>query len=187
MILYNLTIDAASYPVTLTEAKLACEVSFADDDNYLNDLIAAASGVIQEKSGKQLITQTWTRTAPSACGKVQIEKRPLIAVTSMSYYDRDDASQTLDVANFYVYKSEDRAWIEPKDGFDWPDLYDRMDALSIVFTVGYASVPEELKQAILMLVRYWYDNRATATDRRHSEVPFGVETLVGLRRVGWVA
>lgn len=187
MILYNLTTPAASYPVSLTEAKASCEVGFTDDDTYLNDLIAAATGVIEEMSGKQLVTQTWTRTSPSAVDKVQIEKRPLISVTSMSYYDRDDSLQTLDVANFYIYKSEDRAWIEPKENFDWPDLYDRMDALSIVFTTGYATIPPELKQAIRMLIRYWYDSRATATEKAHLEVPYGVKTLVGLRRVGWVA
>lgn len=187
MILYNRTVAPATFPVTTAQAKAACEVTFSDDDDYIDALIEAATRVVEEKSGKQLVSQTWTRTSPDAIGRLAIDKRPLIAVTGMTYYDRDDSSQSLTLSNFYVYKSEDRAWIEPKDGYEWPDMRDRMDALTITFTAGYTTVPETLVQAIKMLIREWYDTRATATEARRMEVPYGVDVLCGLERVGWVA
>jgi len=188
MILYNLTSAPATYPVTSTEAKLACEVTHSDDDTYIDILIAAASGAVEEMSGKQLITQTWTRTSKYASGCIELERVPLISVTSMAYYDRDDASQTLTVSDFYIYSSEDRAFIEPKADADWPDLYDRSDALTITFTTGYSTVPAELKQAILLLIRQWYDSRMAVSEGSNSvmPIPFGVDHLVNLRRVGWI-
>lgn len=187
MILYTLTTPPATYPISTAEAKAACDVTFSDDDDLIDAYIAAAAGLVEEMAGKSLVSQTWTRTSPDAVGCVALTKPPLIAVTAMTYYDRDDVEQTLDVSDFYVYKDEDRAWIEPKNDADWPDFMDRQDALSIEFTSGFATVPPELVQAVKMLVSHWYDHRMTATEAKQTEVPYGVSTLVGLRRKGWIA
>lgn len=187
MILYNRTVAPASNPVSLSEAKAHCVVDFTDDDTLIGSLVTAATNAVEEMTGKALVSQTWTRESPNAYGKIAIEKRPLISVTGISYFDRDNAEQSADVADFFVYSDEDRAWIEPKPDNDWPDFYDRDDALKITFTVGYSTVPEELKQAILMLVSHWYENRNAASEKAMTEIPLGVEAMIGLHRKGWAA
>lgn len=187
MILYNLTTAPASYPVALADVKAAADVTFTDDDDLLNALIAAATGVVEEMAGKSLVSQSWTRTSAGVSGKtcVTLARPPVASLTSITYYDADNVSQTFDTANVYFTKDEDRAVLEPVDS--WPSMYDRPDALAIEFVAGYTTVPPELTQAIKMLVAEWYDNNMTADDAKRAEVPFGVTTLVGLRKKGWIA
>lgn len=187
MITYNLTTAPASYPVALADVKAAADVTFTDDDDLLNALIAAATGVVEEMTGKSLIAQSWTRTSEGVSGKtcISLKRPPVTSLTSITYYDGDNSSQTFDTANVYLVKDEDRAIIEPIDS--WPTMYDRPDALAIEFASGYSTVPPELVQAIKMLVAEWYDNNLTASEAKRMEVPFGVSTLVGLRKKGWVS
>lgn len=45
--------------------------------------------------------------------------------------------------------------------------------------------PLNLRQAVLLLVAYWFKTREAATEKERREVPFGVKCLVDLSRVGW--
>ena len=47
----------------------------------------------------------------------------------------------------------------------WPDLYDRLNAVEISFTSGMDGsddnhrLPANMRQAMLMLIKHWYDHR----------------------------
>ncbi len=187
MILYNLETAPASYPVTLPQAKDATDVTDHDDDDKLDLLIAAATEAVEVMTGKQIVTQTWSRTSPCAVDRIEIERAPLIAVTALDYFDRDNAAQTLTLTDFFTYKDADRSFFEPKPNTQWPDFYDRQDALKITFTVGFSTVPPALKNAILMLVAHWFDAPRAASEKPMREIPLGVSEMVQLHRIGWAA
>lgn len=66
------------------------------------------------------------------------------------------------------------------------DLLILVDAAGSQSAVGYETndVPERIKQAILLLVGHWYDNRdITAVGRLVNEVPFTVNALLWQERV----
>ena len=62
-------------------------------------------------------------------------------------------------------------------------MADPVETLSIDYTAGYgaaADVPQDLKQAVLTLVAYWFEYRDTTGDT----TPAGFERLIaGYRRV----
>ena len=59
-------------------------------------------------------------------------------------------------------------------------LASRVDELTIEYTAGYgdaADVPQDLKQAVLTLVAYWYEHRDSVTT-----APIGFERLIASYR-----
>ena len=78
-----------------------------------------------------------------------------------------------------------------KSDTDWPDIYDRPDAVEVNFTAGYAdaaSVPKILRHAVLLLISHLYENRAAVSNGQVTEIPYTVKHLLESHRVGgWIA
>jgi len=187
--LLNRTSDPATSPVDLDEAKSQLNVFHSDDDWYISGLISAATAAVEEMTGRPLVTQTWELSLRYPRTRIYLPKTPAQSIDSITYYDRDETQQTASVSDFHLFNDIYRAWVEPKDGKDWPDVFGRPDALTISFIAGYGSasdVPTELKHAILMLLTHWYEERRAASDASMAEVPYSVGALVGLHRRGWV-
>lgn len=187
--LLNRTSDPATEPVSLSEAKAQLRVDHSDEDTYISALISTATAAVEEMTGRALITQTWTLAMNGAVDRVYLPKTPVQSIDSIDYYDRDESSQTATVANFHLFSDIHRAWVEPKDGYDWPDVFDRPDSLTITFVAGYGAadaVPVEIGHAIKMLISHWYEQRVTVSEKLMREVPFAVSSLVGLHKRGWL-
>jgi uncharacterized phiE125 gp8 family phage protein len=187
--LLNRTSDPASSPVTLAEAKTQLNVFHNDDDAYISTLILSATAAIEEMTGRPLITQTWALSVKHPHYRVHLPKTPVQSIDSITYYDRDEVQQTALVADFHLFNDIYRAWVEPKDDKDWPDVFDRPDALTISFIAGYGAasdVPVEIKHAILLLLSHWYEQRIPVSDKPMQEMPFAVSSLVGLHKRGWI-
>lgn len=179
------TVAAASYPVTLAEAKLHLRVDHGDDDTLIDGYIGAACEAIGEMAGRVLAVETWEMSVPTASGDLVLPMVPVQSVTGISYYDANGVDTSAVVADYYMFKDEDRAVLRPKPGHAWPSVQAREDALRVTFTVGYTTPPKNLIAAVLLLVGHLYATRHAAGDAI-KEVPLGVETMVGLSRRGWV-
>lgn len=184
--LLNRTVDPTANIVSLSDAKDHLRITDTVDDYYVRGLIAAADAAIEEMVGRPVLTQTWAMSMNGAAGKVFLPKRPVQSVSSIAYYDRDNASQTATVSDFYLFKDEDKAWLEPKPNVVWPSTYDREDGITITFVCGYTTIPTTIRHAALMLIAHWYEQRG-ATDGAAAEAPYAVKSLVGLHKVGWAA
>jgi uncharacterized phiE125 gp8 family phage protein len=185
----------ASMPVTLTEAKAHLRVTGSDEDTVITDLIAAATGMFDGPNGmigKALITQTWTIATSCAdgAGRIMLTVPPVASVSSISYYDPDGISQTLDVANYLLIGSDDRKWLEPDMGQAWPTTQRRADAITVTVSSGFgdaSDVPDTLRRAILLTIGHWYRTREAVTETSMAEIPLGVQRLADLHRIGWAA
>lgn len=184
--LLSLITPAASYPVTLAEAKAQLRVTHADQDVMIGALIGAACKTVSEMSGRALSEEEWQYALPSVRGDVCLPVTPLIEVTAIEYWDDADVNQTLDLADFYVFQDENTATIRPKDGAAWPAARRREDAFRFTFTAGYTTLPENLRHAVLLLVDHLFHNTSPVTDGAVTEMPYAVESLIALSRRGWV-
>jgi len=188
-VLLNRVTAPAGAPVSLADVKMQMRVDYNDDDYHINGLIEAATATFEEMTGCALVAQTWDLSMRVPGGRVYLPKVPVQSITSISYYDRDEAQQSATVGDFHLFNDIHRAWVEPKDGKTWPDLFDRPDALTIRFVAGYATieaVPKEIRHAILLLVAHWYEQRSAASDASMSEVPFSVQTIASLHQRQWI-
>ena len=137
-------------PVTLAEAKSFCRIDGSDEDALVNALIAAARLQVESLTGRALITQSWRLTMACAPRLVELPVIPVAALVA--------------APAGAVLQSDAVLLVEP------------VDELTVDYTAGYgaaADVPGDLKQAVLTLVAYWYENRDAVT-----MPPLGFDRLI---------
>jgi uncharacterized phiE125 gp8 family phage protein len=89
-------------------------------------------------------------------------------VESITYLDAEGNSVELSESGYSVDNARQPGFVVPgADG--WPQTGDYINAVRIRFVSGYApegsppdyreGVPQAIKQAILLLVGHWYENR----------------------------
>lgn len=175
--------------VTSAVAKEHLQIEGNDHDVVIDGVVAAATEYVEQASGKCLGAQTWEFKCAALSGRsgFVFPKTPLISVTSLTYFDKDNASQSLAVDDFTVYSEEDHAWLVPDIGTNWPTMYARPDALTVVAQFGFSSVPPNLRAAINLMAGHLFENRdAVVIGSSAVSLPMGVEHLIGVSRVGWV-
>lgn len=178
-----------SEPVTLAEAKAQCRVDIDTDDTLIGNLITAAREWCELHDWRVYMPQTWDLYLDDWPSKntIEIPQPPLQSITSFKYVDADDVESTLDSNEYYVDAVSDPGWLILKSAYDWPAVTLR-DANGIVirFVAGYAGaadVPMRIKQAILLLVGHWYENREnTIVGAVNRSIEFGVKALLGVDR-----
>lgn len=177
------TIEPASEPVSVAEAKVQCNVYFDSDDDFLSALIGVARERCEEATWRQLCHATWVlrmRAFPPS-EWIELPRPPLVSVASVSYVDGSGATQTLSTDVYSVDPYSQPGRIVLKYGQSWPVTRDQEDAVTITFTAGYSadgtSVPKRAKQSILMRVAHWYEFREPTVEATVSQVVDGPEQL----------
>lgn len=154
-----LTTPPVVEPVSLAEFKSHARIDHNHEDGKIGKYITAARRMLEADTRRALCTQTWTMRLDYMPAYILLDRCPVQSVTSITYYDANNTLQTLSTS---VYESDvysEPALIRPSFGAVWPIVYDRLNAVSVVFVAGYSSlslVPEEAKQAISMLAAHWY-------------------------------
>lgn len=175
-------------PVSLAEARAHLRIDIDDDDTLISGLITAARSHLEGIARPKLamINQTWDYIADSfpTGDTFEIRPYPLQSITSIKYTDDDGVEATFSAANYQVDTSRQPGRLRLKSTASWPSVVLReMNGLAIRFVAGYgatgASVPMPLRQAILLLVGHWYENRepVLVTGMMASPLPMTVEAL----------
>lgn len=185
-------VTAPTVPVIpLHEAKSHLRVDHEDEDDLIeaytwavNDLLDAQWGEL----GRALATQTWRMTMDSfPTDRIVLPFPPVQSVTSITYYDLNNASQTAATSLYRLTATDEGAWVDLTNGASWPSVYDRADAVSIEFVCGYgtsaASIPEGIRMAAKLMLSHFYENRVSVTERQMHNLPQGVPHLLRKYRV----
>lgn len=188
----NIVTPPAMEPVSLDEVfdYLRADMSNAPDVTYVQQIVTAAREWCEGYQRRAYITQTLELVLDEfPDGAISIPRGKLQSVTSVKYKDSDGVEHTLtDGADYVVAKSGVTGRIVPVDSWPSAALYPA-EAVKIVFVCGYGnfpdSVPARAKQAIMMLVSYWFDNRS-AVGTVWKEIEFSVHALLGLDRIAVV-
>lgn len=187
------TVEPAVLPLSLNEAKAAARVDHTDEDTLIESLIQAATDLVEDRTGRALITQTWRFYTWGLYGDdaFQLPRLPVSAIAALEYRDSAGNLQSASVDDFRLTADGWRAQVEPIEGQQWPQAGDRADAIRITVTAGYGdgaeSVPEPLRLAIRLLVGHWYEHRAAViVGKAAVQIPLGVEHILQSHRTGWV-
>jgi len=173
-------------PVTTAEAKNYCRVDtgITEDDTLIGVLVTAARQLVELYTGRSLVTQTWELALDNfpAGSSVELPRGPVQSVTSIKTYDDEDNESTFASGNYLVDTSLGR--VSLNHDAVWPTDLRSTASVLITYVAGYgdaaSDVPAALRQAILMLVGHWYENReAVVTGTIAAEVPFTVAALLG--------
>jgi len=163
---------------------------YSAEDDVLTRFISAARVYCEEYQGRAYITQTWEKALDDfpAADTIQIPIAPLQSVTSVKYYDTDETESTLSDSYYYVDTYKDPGRIVLQYGYSWPsDVLRPANGVIIRYVCGYGDnatdVPESIRQAILLLVGHFYENRENSIRQNLQNIPFGVVELLMLQDV----
>lgn len=177
---------AAPNPVvTLVEAKKQLRVLHSDDDEKILSLIAAAEACIDGPTGIgiALATQTWRLSLDRFPCEIIVPLGPVTEITSVTYRNAAGVVTPVTGLRYDLDESPVRIW--PARDTAWPETYCEPGAVKVTFNCGYASLPQDLRHAILLLVGHFYEHReAVTTDLNAVELPMGVSSILERYRVG---
>ena len=131
--------------------------------------------------------QTYARPIPLRLA-IYLPRPPLQSVTSIVYTDSEGAHYTVDADSYIADTASELGSIVLSYGASWPSVTLRPTAgVEITYVAGYgdaASVPQRAKQAILLLVGHWYEQReAVLAGSISKEIEFAVHSLLWHDRV----
>lgn len=153
--------------------------SFPFGGGYYNRMLRQFYGAFPGSMGA-----TFPGFLPTNTGIIEMPRSDLITVNSVSYYDSNGNFQALSPT---VYNVETGApgRLAPAYGEIWPTTLPRVGAVQINFTSGYgtsaSSVPANVKEAILLLLTFLYENRGDANE----EMPDAVAHVLCAGGVDW--
>ena len=202
-------------PVSLKDAKAHLRISTTRDDGILRLYLAAAARVVEGRYGIRFARQTVDcvrsffprylggvtepyfgesshfyggRETGRPRGTISLLTGPVHSIESFSYYDSDDALQTLDEDDYYAETSYLPGWLQPKG--TWPVTRSRIGGIRIRFEAGYEvdrttdpgnpvnDVPEAAQLAIMLLAGHYYEAREEVSDVKLMAVPEGVHAIM---------
>lgn len=159
-------------PVSLDEAKAHLRVDVEDENDQIRALITAARQYIETFTGRALCTQTWDLKLDAfpCSDTLWLRKPPVSSVTSITYLDTANVSQTWSASNYLTDlpagEQATFARITPAYGVVWPSTYSVINAVTVRFVCGYgatgATVPEGLRQAMKLMIGHLYGFREPA-------------------------
>lgn len=182
-----------SEPLTTAEAKSHLRVSVSTDDALIDALVKAAREHVEETCSIALFTQTWQRRMDGwpVGNTIWLPRPPLQSVTSVKYYDADGTEYTLASSNYIVDTVSWPGRIVLKSSASWPGVtLQDANGILITYVSGWAataSIPQSIRQALLLLVGHWYENREAVLTSGAAPLALkeGVDALLRSYRLRW--
>ncbi|GCD83673.1 hypothetical protein PTHTG4_27370 [Parageobacillus thermoglucosidasius] len=175
---YRLIEPPTSEPVSLQEVKNYLRIDHTEEDTFVQSLIVASRQYIEQLTRRSIAVQTWELTLDSFPNdEILIPLPPLKTINSITYM-KNGMQQTLT-----TYEMDNVSEPARLKG-DWPDTDNVMNAVKIEFIAGYDTCPEPLRQAMLLLISHWYENREIVSfNGALNNIPFTVDALVSQYKI----
>ena len=180
---YKVVTPATTNPITLTEAKTHLKVDTTADDTFITNLIKSATSSAQEYTNRFFITTTIQQYGDKWEDISNLFKSPVLSVSHIKYVDPDGTLQTLSTNVYFVDEVNKPARIGLKPNQSFPTIIDRLNAVYVEYRVGTAAGPDEvdegIRQALLLTIGNWYQNRqAVVTGTIATEPPMNAKFLL---------
>lgn len=157
-------VATGAQPITLADAKFQCRVEHDDENALIASYVAAAASRLSAPGGR-LVIAVGAHTFDLALDRFPAAEIQLLgkvgSVVSVSYTDTDGLDQVVSPDDYEVDTYPDQyGWVVPRAGFSWPATMEIINAVRVRFVIS-EDLPDEVRQAVRLMVSTWYDDRAT--------------------------
>lgn len=181
-----LTTPPTVEPVSLTEAKAHLRVTHSDDDTYISTLINSARSTVEQFCGAALLQQSWSVFCDAwpTQGIFNLPLNPIMSITDLLIYGEDDVAATLDPAHYFLDSASKPCRLILRGGRSVPTPGRRANGIEIKLIAGFgagaSAVPNQIKQALLIIIADWYASRG---DVDAGDLPLSARSLLAPYRV----
>jgi uncharacterized phiE125 gp8 family phage protein len=179
----------AAEPVSLDDAKAYLKLDTDDEDALVTTLVTAARLHVEGTTGRALLNQSWRLVLDDwpSVGLLRLPVAPLQSLTAITAYDINGDPVTLSTDGVLWDAQAAPTLLYLPAGFGDAVILRPLQAIEIDYVAGYgtdpADVPATLRQALLLLVAYWFEHRdAVVLAGSGSVIPSGFDQLVGAYR-----
>lgn len=190
----RVVIEPTSEPVTIEDARWHLRLDdsldaseIAQEDAYLQSLITTARQWCEKYTGRPIAVQTMEETfsAFPITYYLALHQKPILSIVSVIYTDTDNVSTTFAASNYIADLEAGCVVLKPDIAWPYFEKY-RVEPIKVRYTAGFATVPETIKQAILLLVGHWYENReASIVGQASAQIQFSVKAILDQYRIRW--
>ena len=180
----SLLTGPALEPLQLADAKSWLKIDDSDNDLLISALITASRLAVEAASRRLLISQTWRLTLDAwpADGVVKVEIGPVQSLSALRGYDAAGVATSYDPAGFQLSRAGGPARIAPA-GQNAPLTGRPFAGIELDLLIGYGpnptDVPQPLRQAMLLLIALWFENRGDSMGNDKAQaLPPEVEALI---------
>ena len=155
--------DPTHEPVSLEEAKNYLKVDYSTDDTLIENIIHAARKQIENELGAYLIVKrAVTQKQTGGVETIDLLRQPVNSITSVTYFEEFDSTGEVLAATDYRFHDgqlyhKDGYWKQGRAGNGYVIVYNA----GLADDTGQAAEnsPNTLRQAILRITAYLYENR----------------------------
>ena len=178
---YAVTTAPSTEPVSLADAKVHLRTVTGDtseDNAVITPLIVAAREYCENFTRRAFAAQTVKAYPDGWEDNIKLPMPPLVSVTSIKYYDEDDAEYTLASADYQVDTIGGTIQIleEPTETLRL------LNPIVIEYAAGYTTLPKTLRQAMLLFIADKYQNRGDEPTEKAAEA---IKSLLYQHKAGW--
>jgi len=179
---YILVSEIGSELLTLSDIKTHLRLDGSDYDSILTPLIKTSRLIGEKITGRDFIEKeykTYLDYFPNYSygyydnynnyEGIEIRKSKLLSITSIQYYDENNVLQTLSSSDYYITSEADYSSIFLNKDKSFPNTYCRKQAVIITFKTSFPNFPQDLKQAMLSVCSYLFENTGDCVNEGNSQ------------------
>lgn len=147
----------ANYPLITVARAQAAEQLTSVASTRLTSLIASASAAIERHCNRRFVSQSFTETHDGdGASELILEHFPLISLTSVTIIEDDGTEVAIAATEFRTKAGVGLIRFKPDSTAAYRWFPEGFQNVRIVQTAGFASVPEDVQEACVLLVAALY-------------------------------
>ena len=177
-------------PISLTEARRQCFITSNSDDTLLDLLISASREYAENMTWRTITPCQYVLSLDEFPQEIYLPHPPAYQVDKIEYINTAGVLTQMSQSDYQVDTHSQPARITRIN--NWPAIKpDTYGAVKVTYRAGYQqdtdsnNVPGPIKQAILMMIKHWYDNPeavvvGVGASTSVNEVPLSASHLLNL-------
>lgn len=172
-------------PISLTEAKNFMRIDETDGDVLINSLITAARIYIETTMGLIMTTESWSYYIDKWPNNsvIYLPLSPIQSVDEIRIHTSSASYEILPVEDYETDTHSNHPRIKILNRMIGSAMGHSMNQIEMQFTSGFGDtmneVPADLKQAMLLLVSHWFEQREPiGYGGTFAKVPTSIEALL---------
>lgn len=148
-----------------------------EDEHILTPLIAAAREYVENITG-QLFGERIVTVLSDFVTEIPLKKPPVVSIETVKYFDENDNEHEITA---YEFVNDILFLPEP------PLALRAVDPIEIIYKTGLVDLPYTIRQAMLLLIGHWYENREAVVVGAvaSTEISLSVDRLCKQHKVWW--
>lgn len=181
---YVVTTGPTEEPVSMEAAKLHLRTVTGDtteDAAIIGPIITAAREYCENITGRAIARQTITALPGSWAEMSRLPRPPILQVNKLSWYGEDGTEHVISPEGYVVDDTGVGLVIPP------PGPLRARQPISVEYQAGYDTCPMLVRQAMLLLIGHWYENREAVVVGSAASVDVSMTTKALLKqyKVWW--